>query len=212
MGSENPTGADNQQGSRSSTLSAGELTLQRLHAELLEADARETRAYLLGAARDGTFNRTHKTLRISQADVRWLFVLKEAFRKLEKRSWIYREGRRSVWVVESMIRLDEEELVAPEERAAFVRGYFDAEGGIPRDTRARFYIQLVQKDYADLSRVGRLLESLEIRCGRIHSPSVRVDPDYWRFYVLSSSHEDFIRRVGSWHPRKRQLLEARMKI
>ena len=188
------------------------MTPQRLHAELLEADARETRAYLLGAARDGTFNRTHKTLRISQADVRWLFVLKEAFRKFEKRSWIYREGRRSVWVVESMIRLEEEELVAPEERAPFVRGYFDAEGGIPRDRVARFYIQLVQKSRADLAKVRDALESLEIRCGRIHNPSVQVDPDYWRFYVLSSSHEDFIRRVGSWHPRKRQLLEARMKI
>jgi hypothetical protein len=49
--------ADNQQGSRSPALFAGGLTPQRLHAELLEADARETRAYLLGALRDGTFNR-----------------------------------------------------------------------------------------------------------------------------------------------------------
>ena len=212
MGSENPTGADNQQGSRSSTLSAGELTLQRLHAELLEADARETRAYLLGAARDGTFNRTHKTLRISQADVRWLLVLKEAFRKLEKGSWIYREGKRNVWVVESTIRLEEAELFGSKERAAFARGYFDAEGGIPRDRAARFYIQLVQKNIKDLSKVREALESLDIRCGRVHNPSFRVDPHYWRFYVLSSSHEDFIRRVGSWHPRKRQLLEARMKI
>ena len=77
---------------------------------------------------------------------------------------------------------------------------------------ARFYIQLVQKSRADLAKVRDALESLEIRCGRIHNPSVQVDPDYWRFYVLRSSHEDFIRRVGSWHPRKRELLEARMKI
>ncbi len=92
------------------------------------------------------------------------------------------------------------------------RGYFDADGGVPRDPEARFYVQLVQKDLPDLERVRMILESLGVRCGRIHNPSIRVDPDYWRFYVLSASHEDFIRRVGSWHPRKRQLLEARMKI
>ena len=212
MSSDKPTGADNQQGSRRPDLLAGWLTPQRLHAELLEADARETRAYLLGAAHDGTFNRTHKTLRISQADVRWLLVLQEAFLKLGKRSWIYREGTRNVWVVESTIRLEEYEFDSPDERAAFVRGYFDAEGGVPRDRSARFYIQLVQKSRTDLLNVRGSLESLDIRCGRIHNPSVRVDPQYWRFYVLSSSHEDFIRRIGSWHPRKRQLLEARMKI
>jgi hypothetical protein len=188
------------------------LTPQRLHAELLEADARETRAYLLGAVRDGTFNRTHKTIRISQSDIRWLQALKELFFKLGSRSWIYREGNRNVWVVETTCRLEETEFATPGERAAFARGYFDAEGGIPRSEHARFYIQLVQKDRMDLERVRRFIESLDIHCGRVHNPSVRVDPEYWRFYVLARSHEDFIRRIGSWHPRKRHLLEARMKI
>ncbi len=212
MVSENPTGADNQQGSRSPVFSAGGLTPQRLHAELLEADARETRAYLLGAAHDGTFNETHRTLRISQADIRWLHVLRGLFLKLGSRSWIYREGKRNVWVVETTCLLEESDLSDPRESAAYARGYFDADGGVPRDPEARFYVQLVQKDLPDLERVRMILESLGVRCGRIHNPSIRVDPDYWRFYVLSASHEDFIRRVGSWHPRKRQVLEARMKI
>ena len=77
MGSENPSGAGNQQGSRSSVLSADGLTPQRLHAELLQADARETRAYLSGAQRDGTYSRIHGTLRISQSDIRWLHVLQD---------------------------------------------------------------------------------------------------------------------------------------
>src|SRR6266498_5658431 len=98
MVSENPTGADNQQGSRSPVFSAGRLTPQRLHAELLEADARETRAYLLGALRDGTFNRFHRTIRISQSDPRWLDNLQRLFLNLGSRSWIYREGSRNVWV------------------------------------------------------------------------------------------------------------------
>jgi LAGLIDADG-like domain len=92
------------------------------------------------------------------------------------------------------------------------RGYFDAEGGIPRNRDARFYVQFVQKNREDLARVQSFLNDLGIRCGRIHNPSFRVDPDYWRFYVLADSHENFIRHVGSWHSRKRSLLEARMKI
>jgi hypothetical protein len=137
--------------------------------------------------------------------------------RLGSRSWIYREGLRDVWVIETTYRLyGEERFEAEGERSAFVRGYFDAEGGIPRDVSARFYVQLVQKDFVDLARVHGFLEGLGIRCGRIHNPSVRVDPAYWRFYVLSASHEDFIKRVSSWHPRKRMLLdrrvETRMKI
>ena len=170
----------------------------------------------MGAERDGTYNRIHGTLRISQADIRWLHVLQELFLKLGSKSWIYREGTRNVWVIETTCRLGDPSLETDREKAAFVRGYFDAEGGIPRRIEDRFYIQLVQKDRRDLERVRRFLESLDIRCGGIHNPSVRVDPEYWRFYVRVASHEDFIRRVSSWHPRKRLLfearLEARMKI
>jgi hypothetical protein len=101
VGSENPIGADNQQGSRSAALSAGGLTPQRLHAELLEADAREIRAYVSGASRDGTFSKRHKTLRISQADPRWLLALQILLARAGCRSWIYREGARNVWVIET---------------------------------------------------------------------------------------------------------------
>jgi hypothetical protein len=143
-------------------------------------------------------------------------VLQDLFLKLGSRSWVYREGKRNVWVVETTCRLAEATIHTRREKAAFARGYFDAEGGIPKRREDRFYIQLVQKDRGDLERVRGFLQGLDIRCGRIHNPSVRVDPNYWRFYVLSKSHEDFIRHVGSWHPRKRLLLDAqletRMKI
>jgi hypothetical protein len=168
VGSEKPIGADNQQGSRSAALSVAGLTPQRLHAELLAADVRESRAYLQGALRDGTFNRTHQTVRISQADRQWLDGLRLLFAKLGSRSWIYQEGQRNVWVIESTCRLEKEPIVSSDrERAAFARGYFDAEGGIPRDGRARFYIQFVQKDRPDLEGVRRCLERLGLECGRI---------------------------------------------
>ncbi len=92
---------------------------------------------------------------------------------------------------------------------AYARGYFDAEGGIPRDPSSRFYVQFVQKDRADLDELRLRLETQGLSCGRLHNPSAAVDCDLWRFYVLARSHEEFMRRVSSWHPRKRRLLEAR---
>lgn len=182
-----------------------------LDAEIVKANSQAARAYLIGALRDGTFSRLHKTIRIAQADVRWLRILQVLIKKLGSGSWIYREGRRDVWVVETTYRLVRSiEFPSVTERIAFVRGYFDAEGGIPASHMDRFYIQFVQKDRADLDLLRHIVTGLGIRCGRIHNPSARVDPNYWRFYVLSISHEDFIRRIGSWHPRKRPLLEGRL--
>jgi hypothetical protein len=89
------------------------------------------------------------------------------------------------------------------------RGYFDAEGGIPRNAGARFYIQFVQKDRADLANLRTILEAEGIVCGKLHQPSRATDHQVWRFYVAAASQPDFVSGVGSWHPRKRGLLSAR---
>ncbi len=170
------------------------VNLKQILAEVRKATAAESRASLLGASRDGTFNRFHRTLRISQADVRWLWVLQVLFHKIGSRSWIYREGSWDVWVIESTCRLtDDVGVTTPEAKIAFIRGFFDAEGSIPRQAQARFYIQLVQKNLPDLERVRTMLLDCGIRCGMVHNPSARVDPEYWRFYILSGSCQDFIR-------------------
>jgi hypothetical protein len=78
-----------------------------------------------------------------------------------------------------------------------------------RDVGARFYVQFVQKNRTDLERLKSVLENLGRQCGALHTPSVRVDPDYFRVYVAAGSQMAFIRTVGSWHPRKRALLEIR---
>jgi LAGLIDADG-like domain len=93
--------------------------------------------------------------------------------------------------------------------SAWARGYFDAEGGVPRDLDARFYVQFVQKNRSDLAFLKSALESLGLQCGALHTPSVRVDPDYCRVYVSASSHLAFIETVRSWHPRKRRILNLR---
>jgi len=110
--------------------------------EIARATSGEIHAYLQGASRDGTFNRLHKTLRICQADVRWLWVLESLLARLGRRSWIYREGGRRVWVIETTWRPEFPATVRGRgEVAAFARGYFDAEGGVPANAHDRFYVQ-----------------------------------------------------------------------
>ncbi len=167
-------------------------------------------AYLSGASRDGTFNREHRTWRISQRGTEWLVVLRSILKVLGKKSWIYREGIREVFTLETTARIQPSAVVGDRsEIAAFVRGYFDAEGGIPREPGARFYIQFVQRNKLDLAQVREHAISLGLACGSLHNPSVTVDPQYWRFYVRSASTPAFLDVIGSWHPRKRRLLHAR---
>ncbi len=218
MASDNLSGADNQQGSRGDPAQDPPLTPQRLHAELLATGAEGLEAYLQGALRDGTWSARHRTHRIGQSDPGWLCLLESALRALGHRSWTYREGRdRQLWVLETTapflsLRYDASPLVGALTGIHYVRGYFDAEGGMPRSSNSRLYFQFCQKDRSNLEVVLEILESWGISCGRVHNPSHRVDPDYWRFYVLASSHERFMKLVGSWHPRKRQQMETRMKI
>jgi len=81
--------------------------------------------------------------------------------------------------------------------------------GIPRSTSSRFYVQLAQKNRLDLEDLRDRMQGLGLKCGCLHVPSVAADPEYWRFYVAAASHRQFYERVGSWHPRKRALLDSR---
>ncbi len=135
---------------------------------------------------------------------------------------MYREGKtRNLWILETSARwlASETSLTSTEELLAYARGYFDTEGGVPHNPAARFYIQLVQKNAADISRLKTMLEQLDIACGKLHNPSAGIDDELWRFYVSARSHRTFVERVSSWHPQKRRRLElwlegqdARMKI
>jgi hypothetical protein len=137
------------------------LTPQRLHAELLATSASGAWSYLFGAAHDATISRHHSTVRFGQADVDWLAVLRLLLEERGQKAWMYREGRsRRFWILETSARWLAEgpSFSTEEERCAYARGYFDAEGGIPRDGTSRFYIQFVQKDRADIARLQAILE------------------------------------------------------
>jgi LAGLIDADG-like domain len=128
-----------------------------------------------------------------------------------QKAWMYREGStRSFWVLETSAKwlADQPSFATSEERRAYARGYFDAEGGIPRSATARFYIQFVQKDRADIAKLQAILQYEGTVCGKLHRPSRVTDHPVWRFCVAAASQRDFVSRVASWHPRKRSLLAA----
>lgn len=217
--SENPpSDADNQQGSpldagaSTSLHDPSETTRQRLCVMSL----REYQAYLQGALHDGTRSNLHNTHRISQKGTSWLQRLSFMLAEMGHRSWIYQEGQtRQVFVLETSARFldvfyDPNQLKSDVERSAYVRGYFDAEGGIPFVPHVRFYVQFTQKNEVELGKVKAILESLDVQCGKLHNPSYRVDPHYWRFYVCARSYRDFAQVIGSWHPRKEMVLQRMM--
>ena len=203
---EKTSSADNQQGSLA--LRDPSETTRR---------APQIKAYLLGALHDGTFS-SNKRFRISQKGTEWLKVLRRLLRKIGYNSWIYKEGsERKVYVLETLanfldFKFNPLRLKNKEEMKSYIRGFFDAEGGIPRDSKARFYIQLVQNDKEKLEKLKILLNDLGIKTGKVHNPSKSVDPDYWRMYVLAESQIKFIQEVDSWHPRKIKTLRKRMVI
>ena len=174
-------------------------------------------AYLQGALHDGTFS-SNKRFRFSQKGTEWLLLLKDCLKQMGFSSWIYREGKdRGVFVLETLAKFldfnfDPRNLPDQESKISYIRGFFDAEGGIPHNYNNRFYIQLVQKNKPKIELLKKLLNELDIKTGVIHNPSKRVDPNYWRVYVLADSQARFIDKIGSWHPRKKIILDQRMKI
>jgi intein-encoded DNA endonuclease-like protein len=175
------------------------------------------KAYLLGALHDATFS-SNRRYRFSQKGTEWLKFLQKLFKKVGYNSWIYKEGSdRDIYVLETLasfldFSFNPRRLSGINEKVSYIRGFFDAEGGIPHNKEARFYIQLVQKNKQKLVEIKRILSELNIDVGKIHNPSKKVDPDLWRIYILSNSKERFVKIIGSWHSRKIDILRKRMMI
>jgi len=181
-------------------------------------DSQSIQAYFHGAFHDGTSNRLHNTFRFCQKEREWLEMLRNLLERLGSRSWLYQEGStRNLYVLETSARFLAEykspkSFQTQAEKISYIRGYFDAEGGIPSQNSSRFYIQFTQKNLPELLELKEILSEVGIESGRIHNPSVRVDPHYFRLFIASRSYENFVKVVNSWHPRKKPLLDSRMKI
>lgn len=210
---DNVTSAGNQQETRRTLLRWGSSETTRQ-----APSPAVCRAYLLGALHDGTFNKYNQRYRFAQVGTDWLEILKDCLAITGNSSWIYKEGaQRRVYVLETRAEFldtafDPMSFATSEEKKTYLRGFFDADGGIPRSPLARFYIQLVQNDKGKLEKLKILLGEFGIHTGKIHNPSFRVDPDYHRMFVLRDSHEGFFREIGTWHPRKIKVLQRRVKI
>jgi len=175
------------------------------------------KAYLLGSLHDGTFS-SNKRFRFSQKGTEWLRILQVLLSRVGYNSWIYREGlNRSVYVLETLadfldFKFDPLKLKTDREKVSYIRGFFDAEGGVPKNNYAKFYIQLTQNDREKLEKLKKILNDLKIETGKIHNPSKEVNPNYWRMYILSRSRRRFVEKIGSWHPRKAIIFRKRVKI
>lgn len=165
-------------------------------------------AYLFGAMHDGTVRRSDHRFRIAQKGTGWLKTIQRLVGSVGYKSWIYQEGKtRDVYVLESVAPIfresfDPYRLRTSEEKKAYIRGFFDAEEGIPRSLASKRYVQLAQKDRRKIMLLKEMLAELGIATGKIHNPSKRVDPHYWRLFVSRRSIPDFVSQIGSWHLRK----------
>lgn len=161
-----------------------------------------TKSYLLGMLHDGTKRKT--TYRIAQKGSAFSKMLVLGIKRLGGRAWGYQEGkRRDVYITEfSQTLLHNVKIETDQEKLDYVRGYFDAEGGIAKSSNVRFYIYFAQKNFADLNKIKTILEEFNIHTGVIHNPSRKIDPQYWRFFVKANSYESFIKTIGSSHPDK----------
>ena len=169
-----------------------------------------TKAYLLGALHDGTIRRL--TYRIVSKDQEYIEFLLKGIKALGQKAWMYKEGReRQLYVVEfSKTFLKDFVLKSKEDKIDYIRGYFDAEGGVSKDPKVRYYIYFAQKNLKDLEQVKNFIKELRIKCGITHNPSKKADANYWRFFISCKSYEKFAQLIGSWHPVKSHFL--RMKI
>jgi intein-encoded DNA endonuclease-like protein len=169
-----------------------------------------TKAYLLGALHDATERKT--TYRIAQKSRGYINFLAKEIKSLNRKAWIYQEGKsRNLFIVEfSKSFLKDVKLITRQDKIDYIRGYFDTEGGLARSVSVRYYIYFAQKNFDDLKEVKFFLEDLNISCGKMHNPSKKVDPNYWRFFIRAKSYRNFAQIIGSWHPVKSRFL--RMKI
>ena len=169
-----------------------------------------SKAYLMGLIHDATERKT--TFRIAQKNESFLRFISGQMKYLGMNSWIYKEGKfRNVWILEFSKRaLLDFKVKSKVEIIDYLRGYFDAEGGIAKSKSVRFYLYYCQKNFDELVQLKSWLTDLGISCGVIHNPSRKRDPDFWRFYIAAKSYSRFAKLIGSSHPDKWPFM--RMKI
>lgn len=169
-----------------------------------------TKQYLLGALHDATKRKT--TFRLGQKSEQYVQWIAQQIKSLGGSAWMYREGsNRQFYIVEfSRSFLQETSIDTIQDKAEYIAGYFDTDGGIAKTSSVRYYLYFSQKNYQDLVTLKQYLKELGIHSGAIHNPSKSVDPNYWRFFISARSYTTFAKVIKSQHPEKKSYI--RMKI
>ncbi len=178
-------------------------------------------AYLLGALRDATTDiRKGKNyeLKIGQKDVRWLLYLQKLFKELfgdggnispHGDYLILRITNKAV--VLKIVEISEIEVpqntwdtpsllhTAPEAaKIDYVRGFWDAEGGLPKTTK-QTYISFDQKNRSALEFIRDIL----ITKG-FHPTRITLTGKCWQFRLTRKMElARYFQEIGTAHPEKR---------
>ena len=165
-------------------------------------------AYIYGAMHDGyiyTGKTKGKVAVITQKNRQFLENINKMIENNKGKAWIFKQ--RDIHVLET--KLPElftgikPEKLSREGKVAYVSGFFDAEGGIPRYPFKSeiLYIQFVQKNPKKLRELITILSEFGIECGKLHCYD-KGRSNCWRFFVSWKSHRDFLNFIQSRHPEK----------
>lgn len=184
-------------------------------------------AYLLGALRDATIDvrkRKNYEIKISQKNKEWLELIQEIFKKnfekdgkiskYKENTWILRINSKKI--TKEIIKISE--IIIPQDKwntpsiikkssvkiqKAYVRGFYDAEGGLPRNPQNKQkYISLSQKNKESLEFVRNFILKLGM-----NPTNITFCGNVWEFRITRKNDiVNFIEKIGSWHPEKRKKL------
>ncbi len=199
-------------------------------------------AYILGAIRDGSFIRNDKNsiyrIRIYQKDRKWIETVSNKMEKLfGKKPTISLDNRDHVWnlmvnsreIYEKVVAIGaytgsqktwavpEAILSSPSDtQKEFVKGFFDAEGGLPHVERAEIEpkdicIHFTQCNKRCLEDVMQMLHRFGLKTGRVCGPYYKkgfADPVYRLKIHGKREVTKFSHIIGSDHTQK----QARLKL
>src|SRR3989338_8156069 len=182
-------------------------------------------AYLLGAMRDSTIDfREGKNyeIKIAQKNSEWLTVLQDIFlrhfgnagkiTKHVNNTAILRVNGKEI--VRKLLELSEMKIPQenwdtpniikrqrPEIQTQYIRGFFDAEGGLPKNpaTATQRYISFSQKNRESLEFVREIL----VRKKYIPT-NITFCGNVWEFRITRKMNMiNFCKNIGSWHAEKK---------
>ena len=174
--------------------------------------------YILGALRDGCLT-TQWTIKIKQKNKEWLShvlvpLFKQVFDRKIKNNIYIQEDYTTVWYLafkdekiwKYLQNLENRSPRTPEEQKFYIMGYWDADGGCPKNStlQKKIYIKFTQKDKKSLIDLKKMIESFGIRCGKVRLSENAQYGKIWRFSITNKEGIlKFCKKIGSMHPEKK---------